>query len=149
MSAHLLDVNMLIALAWPSHVHHAAAHRWFARHAAAGWATCPMTQCGFVRVSSNANVITGAVSPQEALKLMREMARHRHHAFWHDDVAMYDARYVPEPLIMGHRQVTDAYLLALAAQHGSKVATLDRGMRALAPPGTALHDTLVIVPPVE
>ena len=67
----LLDINLLIALAWPSHVHHRQAHAWFAENAPSGWATCPFTQCGFVRISSNPQIIPEADSPhQDALEIV-------------------------------------------------------------------------------
>jgi uncharacterized protein len=68
----LLDVNVLVALAWPNHIHHRAAHRWYAAHRAQGWATCPPTQAGFVRVSSNAKALPGAKSPRDAFELLRD-----------------------------------------------------------------------------
>ncbi|HLL89632.1 MAG TPA: TA system VapC family ribonuclease toxin [Tepidisphaeraceae bacterium] len=67
MPVHLLDANVLIALGWPTHAHHAVAHRWFASAAAAdGWATCPLTQLGFVRVSTNPRAVGAALAPSQA-----------------------------------------------------------------------------------
>ena len=81
MSVGLLDANMLIALAWPSHVHHREAHEWFAANQSAGWATCPLTRCAFVRVSSNPKIIPEAVVPMAcALIRMRHLKRKRAHA---------------------------------------------------------------------
>jgi toxin-antitoxin system PIN domain toxin len=75
----LLDVNLLVALAWPNHVHHAAALGWFRRNQATGWATCPLTQSGFVRVSSNSAMVSDARSPQEAIQLLRRIVALPHH----------------------------------------------------------------------
>ena len=138
----LLDVNMLIALAWPSHVHHRLAQAWFSKNASAGWATCPITQCAFVRISSNPKIIPEAVTPNEALSLLREVVRMRSHAFWKDDIAMLDDA-VPAGLLVGHRQITDAYLLGLAIHNGGCLVTLDGGLRTLlsrhSPHASALH----------
>lgn len=145
MSVGLLDVNMLVALAWPSHVHHRQAHAWFAVNQSAGWATCPLTECAFVRVSSNPKIVPEAVTPAEALALLREMISLKHHVFWPDDIPFHRAP-VPTELLAGHRQVTDAYLLGLCIRHKGKLVTLDRNVAALLPLGRANRDALEIVP---
>lgn len=131
MKVGLLDANVLIALAWPSHLHHQVAHTWFSRNAAKGWATCPMTQCAFIRISSNPKIIPDAVSPNEAMELLRQIVTQEHHRFWPDDVSATDEG-VPGKFLIGHRQVTDAYLLALALRHGGRLVTLDKGLLSLA-----------------
>lgn len=78
MSVGLLDINVLIALAWPAHVHHAPAHDWFLRHHHHGWATCPLTQLRFVRISSNPRIILEAVSPRQALKVLGGSVMRQH-----------------------------------------------------------------------
>ena len=145
MSVGLLDVNMLIALAWPSHVHHREAHAWFAANRSGGWATCPLTQCAFVRVSSNPKIIPEAVTPMEALALLKEMVSLEHHVFWPDDVP-FDRELAPTELLVGHRQVTDAYLLGLSIRHKGKLVTLDRSVAALLPPRSAHLDVLEVLP---
>jgi toxin-antitoxin system PIN domain toxin len=140
----LLDVNMLIALAWPSHVHHRQAQAWFSANAAAGWATCPLTQCAFVRVSSNRKVIPEAVTPKEALALLGQIVGQRTHVFWPDDLGL-PAEEVSSMLLVGHRQVTDAYLLGLAIRHGGRLVTLDAGAAALLPVSSPHRDALLIV----
>jgi toxin-antitoxin system PIN domain toxin len=132
VSVGLLDINVLIALAWPSHVHHAHAHAWFARHSADGWATCPLTQLAFVRISSNPKIISEAVQPQQALKVLSQIVAHAHHVFWGDDLPLSDHR-IPIAHIMGHRQVTDAYLLALAIRNRGRLVTLDESISSLVP----------------
>jgi uncharacterized protein len=129
----LLDVNLLVALAWPNHVHHAAALSWFRRNQDAGWATCPVTQSGFVRVSSNPSMVSEARSPQEAIQLLRRIVALPHHIFWHDDVSVASSEFVDEVRLVGYRQVTDAHLLALAQNRGGRLATLDGKMRGLVP----------------
>ena len=133
---YLLDVNLLIALAWPSHIHHQASHRWFAEHAQDGWATCPITQCGFVRISSNPAIIRDAVTPRDAIAALRQMLAHPQHQFWPDELPLTH-EHIPATLLMGHRQVTDAYLLGLAIHRNGKLATHDRGVCSLLRPAQA------------
>jgi uncharacterized protein len=141
----LLDVNVLVALAWPNHVHHRAAHRWFERGSRAGWATSSIVELGFVRVSSNARVIASAVSPQEAAAVLRRMTALPHHHFWADDVRFAESPEVALARVAGHQQVTDAHLVGLAVRHKGRLVTFDRGVRALVPPGHE-PDAIVVVP---
>jgi uncharacterized protein len=124
----LLDVNVLVALAWDSHVHHAATRSWFAEHAAAGWETCPLTESGFVRVSSNPKVLVHPIGVEAARAVLSALRATGGHRFVTDDVSITDADV---PGIAGHRQVTDAHLLTLARRRGVRVVTFDRGMLAL------------------
>lgn len=126
MSIHLLDVNVLIALSWPSHVHHGAVHRWFSEERSGGFATCPMTQCGFVRISANPLIVSDAVSIPQAIDHLRLLAGHPDHVFWRDDLNLCEQESLPTALMGGHRQLTDAYLVALAHQRRGKLATLDQ-----------------------
>ena len=129
----LLDINVAVALAWPNHVHHAAAHRWFSRHARQGWATSSIVELGFVRVSSNARAIPAAVSPQEAAALLRRITALPHHHFWADDVRFAESRGVALSRVVGHQQVTDAHLVGLAVRHKGCLVTFDRAVRSLVP----------------
>lgn len=125
----LLDVNALIALAWDSHVHHATIRAWFTKHAAYGWATCPITESGFVGVSSNPKVLPSPIGVQaarEVLALLRAVACHR---FVTDDVSVTHPDF---PAVNSHRQVTDVHLLALARRHGFCLLTFDKGLTAQA-----------------
>jgi len=131
LTGHLLDVNVLIALTWPTHVHHVAARRWFDRESPGGWATCPITELGFVRVSSNPAAIRDAVGPAEAVAMLQRLTALPGHRFWADEVAVTGAGPFASLSLVGHRQVTDAYLLTLARHHGGKLATLDRGVPEL------------------
>ncbi len=130
MKPYLLDTNVLLALAWPNHVHHPEALAWFREKGAGRFRTCPLTQTGFVRISSNPKFTTEAVSPSEALNLLHKICAIPGHQFWPDDLSLAEA---PPALarLAGHRQVTDAYLLALAISHGGILATLDRGIAAV------------------
>ena len=143
--AALLDVNVLIALAWPNHVHHAVAQAWFYRHHGRGWATCPTTQSGFVRVSSNRAVLPEARSPREALELLRQITALPHHVFWADDVALTRSKWLAVEKLVGYRQVSDAHLLALALRRGGCLATLDGGIRDLVPDGLGRTEAVCVL----
>lgn len=125
----LLDVNVLVALAWDAHVHHHVAREWFARAREDGWATCSITETGFVRVSANPVVLPAAISVRAARDVLLALRSVGVHRFLADDVAMVDGDV---PQIGGHRQVTDAHLLALARRHGVALATFDAGVADLA-----------------
>ena len=140
----LLDVNVLLALAWPNHVHHRRARSWFEKGHASGWATCSITECGFVRVSSNPAVVDEARTPAEAILLLRRLTALEGHRFWADDVSI--ARREDEiERIRGHRQVTDAHLLALARRHRGSLATFDRRVEGLLPAGADPREHLVVL----
>lgn len=124
----LLDVNALVALAWDSHVHHARMRAWFAEHSSSGWATCPLTESGFVRVSSNPHVLPVAIGIDAARAVLSALRARDAHRFLTDDVSLSDSDV---PKISGHRQVTDAHLLTLARRRGVRLVTFDRGVLAL------------------
>lgn len=125
-------MNVLVALAWPNHVHHGRAIRWFGSKSAEGWATCPVTEVGFVRVSSNVRAIPDARSPAQAIDLLLRMRALTGHVFWSDDVSPADVDAHAFGLLVGYRQVTDAHLLSLARKRGGALVTLDRGILELA-----------------
>ncbi len=124
----LLDVNALIALAWDSHVHHARMRAWFAENGSAGWATCPLTESGFVRVSSNPRALPAAIGIDVARAVLSALRAHDSHRFLDDDVSFSDSDI---PKIAGYRQVTDAHLLTLARRRGLHLVTFDTGLLAL------------------
>jgi hypothetical protein len=132
MKTALLDLNILTALLWPTHEHHEAAHRWFSARRRGRWATCPLTQLGFVRLASNPAFSRDALSPAGALALLEENLAHPAHEFWPDAVSLPGAARVIENEVQGHRQVTDAYLLALADRRSGSLATFDRAIVILA-----------------
>ncbi len=141
----LLDVNLLVALAWPSHVHHGAALGWFRANQSSGWATCPVTQSGFVRVSSNRSIIPEAKTPQEAIGLLQRIVARPGHRFWNDDVAVSNAAEIESARLVGYRQVTDAHLLALAIRRGGRLATFDGGIRELVPKERSAEDVVCVL----
>jgi uncharacterized protein len=124
----LLDVNALVALAWDSHVHHAAMRTWFTANCHAGWATCPITESGFVRVSSNPIVLPSAIGVDAARGVLSALRAHAGHRFLADDVSASDHDV---PSIAGYRQVTDAHLLTLARRRGVRLVTFDASIRAI------------------
>jgi hypothetical protein len=140
----LLDLNILTALLWPAHEHHEAAHRWFAARADAGWATCALTQLGFVRLVSNPVFSRDALSPAEGLALLAENVTHARHEFWTESLEVPVAVKDVEQRLQGYRQLTDAYLLALAHRRKGVLATFDRGLRTLG--GNRFEGAVDIVP---
>lgn len=128
MSGLLLDVNVLVAIAWPQHIHHAAAREWFVSEAPRGWATAPITESGFIRVSSNPKAVGDARTPIEAAEFLIALRSVGSWAFWSDDVQLAVAMHG----VYSFRQVTDAHLLQLAHEHGGSVATFDVGLAHLA-----------------
>jgi toxin-antitoxin system PIN domain toxin len=145
MTAFLLDVNVLIALLWPPHEDHARAQRWFAQNADQGWATCAMTQAGFVRIVSNPAFSQRPVSPRDALDVLHGSLRHPTHRFWTGDIGIAEAVSAFGRRLNGHRQVTDAYLLGLAIHKMGRLATLDGSIGSLLADRDAIRDKLVLL----
>jgi uncharacterized protein len=129
--AFLLDVNVLIATAWPTHRAHQKVQEWIGRHAKEGWATCPFTETAFVRILSNPAFSPSAVTPADALALLRANLQHPAHRFWEDDVSLIQAVGPFSERLVGHQQLSDAYLLGLVIHRKGKLATLDRGVLTL------------------
>ena len=132
MTTFLLDVNVLVALMWPAHAAHTAAQAWFRRMPGRKWATCPLTQAGFVRIVSNPAFSPQAVSPRQAIDVLAANLGHSGHVFWPDDLAVPEALGAVGPKLTGHRQITDAYLLGLAVHRKGFLATFDRAILSLA-----------------
>jgi toxin-antitoxin system PIN domain toxin len=141
----LLDVNVLVAMAWPTHRAHEKVQEWLTRHAREGWATCPLTQTAFVRIVSNPAFSPNALTPGDALALLRANLGHPAHRFWADDVSFVQALEPFSPRLTGHQQVTDAYLLGLAIHKKGRLATMDRGVRTLLPDKSPEGDFLIVI----
>jgi toxin-antitoxin system PIN domain toxin len=139
----LLDVNVLLALLDADHVHHRRARHWLAAEIRHGWASCPVTQNGFVRIVSQPKY-PSPISVREAIARLAQATETEHHAFWLCDVSLLDAQRVDRSRVHGPRQVTDVYLLALAVHHGGRFATFDGRIPLEAVPG-ATPDHLVVV----
>jgi hypothetical protein len=127
----LADVNVLVSLAWPNHVHHAQSRAWFAEFGMKGWATCPITEAGFVRVSSNRRVIPDARSVGDAVGVLRALRLVGSHEFWTDDVSPADCPELDFAGLTGYRQVTDAMLAALTGRRGGTLVTFDGAAAAM------------------
>jgi len=142
----LLDVNVLIALFDPVHGHHQAAHDWFARNRAQGWATCPLTENGFVRVICNPGYPGRRTPLPDTIHRLRLFEGSGDHAFWADSVTLCDDSFFLSAHIAGHRQLTDVYLLGLAVKNGGRLATFDRGIPISSVAGARKHHLVLIGP---
>jgi toxin-antitoxin system PIN domain toxin len=125
----LLDVNVIIALFDPDHAFHDRAHRWWAANAKHGWASCPITENGAVRIMSQAGYNRSMqFTPVDLISRLRKFASQTNHEFWPDDLSIREENIFVAERIHGSRQITDFYLLALAAKHGGRLATFDTGI---------------------
>lgn len=139
----LFDVNVLIALLDSDHVHHSRAKAWLKENIRHGWASCPLTQNGCIRIMSQPGYPNALPAAAVAERLAAATAT-SHHAFWPDAVSMLDAGRIAWNAVLGSRQVTDVYLLALAAQQDGRLATLDRAVALKAVPGSKARHLVVI-----
>ena len=130
MRPFLLDVNVLVALLWPARVHADPAHLWLAANRHAGLRTCPITQAGFIRIVSHPRFSGDRVPVAKAQEMLREVLDQPDHQFWPDTLELDEALESAGPIV-GHQQITDAYLVALAIANGGVLATFDRGALAL------------------
>ena len=142
----LLDVNVLVALFDPDHVHHDLAHDWFADHRKEGWATCPMTESGFIRVVSNPSYQPDAPRPAVAAVQLRRFCASGHHRFWPDALSPLNEKTFAFASVRGYRQITDVYLLGLAKQMNGALATFDRSIPLSSVPGATSRHLTVISP---
>ena len=142
MKGYLLDTNLLIALFWPSHERHELAVNWFTRHRAKGWATCPFTQAGFVRIVSNPAFSRDSVQPREAIQVLSANTAAADHTFWPAELSFAEAVAYAGVRLLGHQQTTDAYLLGLAIRRGGVLATLDQRIAALLEPKSIERNSL-------
>jgi uncharacterized protein len=126
MTAFLPDVNVLIALMDPIHIHHDTAHHWFAAAGHRQWATCPMTENAVLRIMGSADYPNSLGSPAMVARLLVNLIALPGHIFWADDVSLLNSSLVDLDRLLHSRQVTDSYLLALASARGGRLATLDR-----------------------
>lgn len=141
MRIQLPDVNVLIALHDATHQGYDRAHQWFSSEGQLGWATCPLTENGFVRIFSQPALPNNVGSPAAAmiyLDDMRAVYGTTHH-FWPDSVSLCDRTLFRPEAIVGHRQITDVYLLGLCQQNGGTLVTLD----------TAITVAAIVSPHVE
>lgn len=139
----LLDVNVLIALIDPAHKFHRTARAWASAHAASGWASCPLTQNGCIRIISQ----PGYAQPApllEAIQTLQTLCQSPLHQFWPDDLSLLDAQAFDHSKIHGHRQLTDLYLLALAVKHQGCFVTFDGAIALSAVKGAKKQHLVVL-----
>ena len=139
----LLDVNVLIALLDSDHLHHFAAAKWLKENIRAGWSSCPLTQNGCIRIMSQPGYPNVLPAAAIADRLAVATAT-THHIFWPDAISMLDAGRIAWNAVLGARQLTDVYLLALAVQQGGRLVTLDRAVPLNAVPGAKTRHLVVI-----
>jgi uncharacterized protein len=139
----LFDVNLLIAAFDEEHVLHGRAQQWWAANRVHGWASCPLTQNGCVRILSQPNY-PNPISIGAALDLLAEQVAKTDHAFWPDNVSLTDPEQFDQVHILGPKQLTDIYLLALAVNNGGRLATFDRAIPIAAVRGAESRHVAVI-----
>jgi toxin-antitoxin system PIN domain toxin len=138
----LLDVNVLLALLDSDHVDHGRASDWLDAEIGSGWASCPITQNGFVRIVSQPRY-PSPVPPARAVSLLAQACSTDHHEFWPCDVTILD-KAIDRSRVHGPRQVTDAYLLALATKHGGRFVTFDRSVALSAVPAASAANLTIL-----
>jgi toxin-antitoxin system PIN domain toxin len=140
---YLLDVSTIIALIARTHVGHATSNQWFASNAGGGWATCPIVENGVIRIMSQPAYPNAQASPTIVTAALRQLCRLPGHEFWPDSLSLLDSAFVDVNLLPSARHITDAYLLALAASHSGKLATIDRKLSTMAVRNGAQHLELI------
>ena len=143
----LFDISVLIAITDPVHPFHPAIHKWLQAHVGTPWATCPLTENGFVRILSQPTMKRVRSTPGEAIQLLREMKKTPAwpHVFWPDDYSITEAASVEGDRIAGPRLLTDVYLAALALRKGGKFLTFDGKIAWQCVPGATA--SLIEIPP--
>jgi len=139
----LLDVNVLLALLDSDHADHDRAREWLNEEIAGGWASCAITENGFVRIISQPRY-PSPIPVIHAIERLRSATNTSHHEFWTSDVSLLDDAAINADLLHGARQVTDVYLLALAVAHDGRFVTFDRSIPISASAGATTKNLLVL-----
>jgi toxin-antitoxin system PIN domain toxin len=139
----LFDLCILVALLDDQHVDNARAHHWFAVNKAQGWASCPLTQNGFVRILSQPSYAF-PIPIGEAISHLLEATESDDHVFWPGDISLLDEQLIDHSRVLGPKQLTDIYLLALAVKHGGRLVTFDRAIPMAAVRGARPEHLVVI-----
>jgi toxin-antitoxin system PIN domain toxin len=143
MARALLDINVVIALLDQGHVLHRAATRWLEREIGHGWATCPITENGVVRIMAQ----PAYPNPQPAALVAERLAeacRDPSHGFWPEPISLLERGLIRWECLLGPRQITDAYLLALAVHHGGRFVSFDQRISLdVVPAASAAHLCLI------
>ena len=140
----LLDVNVLIALLDQAHPHHDLAFAWLKANIEHGWASCPITQNGCIRIMSQ-TAYPGARPVNQIMQRLKSALDHPAHRFWPDDTSIVDTRAVDGARVHGARQITDTYLLALAVKHKGRLVTFDAGIALSAARGATEKNLLNLI----
>ena len=140
----LLDVNVLIALLDRDHEHHGVARRWLEDNMAHGWATCTTTQNGCLRIMSQPKY-PNSLPVESVADLLTDMTATEHHEFWPDATSLLTPGVIDWRQVQGPRQITDLYLLALAARNEGRFVTFDKRIVKSAIPGAG-DETLHVIP---
>lgn len=139
----LLDVNVLIALLDSGHIQHDNARQWLTDNIEDGWASCPLTQNGCIRIMSQP-AYPGNLTPAEVSARLSRAVTTQWHQFWPDSVTLVGNDAIAWNRVLGSRQVTDTYLLALAASNNGRLVTFDRSIAVTTVQG-ALSEHLVLL----
>lgn len=144
----LLDVNFLLGWLWPRHQTHLAATSWLSSIGREEWATCPVTEMGFLRIVTSPSFSPLAPRWKEAVGMLkRETLDSPTHRFLPDSLPLHTIERQFGTRMQGPNQITDAYLLALAMHHQGRMVTFDYRMSSLAPKGSKEETALVILEP--
>ena len=146
MAVALLDVSVLVALFHAAHVHHDVAHDWFTDNGESGWASCPLTENGVLRILSHPARVDPYVPLPELVRRLSTFREHSRHHFWTDDLSFRDSRRFNVSAIRGHQQLTDVYLLGLAVAHDARLITFDGGVPLAAAKGARKRHLEVLAP---
>lgn len=130
----LLDINVLIALMDAAHVHHQLARSWLGENIEHGWASCPITQNGCIRILSQP-AYPGSEPAAVIAARLADAAAAPWHEFWPDNLSLFDQDCLDWRHVLGSRHITDAYLLAVAVHRGGRLVTLDRSVPLAVVPG--------------
>lgn len=130
----LLDLNVLIALTEPEHIHRRKAERWFLSTGKDNWGVCPLTEAGFIRITTNPALQAGTITLERAIEILQSLRSHSGYRYWPitdtESWVAVTARFAAR--ITGHQQITDAYLLGLAIKEDGVLVTFDRGIKYMA-----------------
>lgn len=139
----LLDINVLIALLDAGHIQHNRTMNWLSGELEHGWASCPITQNGCIRILSQP-AYPGSLPAAAVAERLQEATRHSAHEFWAYDISLLDENFITWQRITGHRQITDAYLLAIAVQHHGRFVTFDARLTCNLVKNASLENLLIL-----
>ncbi len=145
MKPALLDVNVLVALAWPDHIHHLIARQWLIDNRTTKWATCPLTEAGFVRLSANPAAVSSLVDTRDAIDALKRTCTAPGHVFWPQGYSITELLPEIRERLVGHQQLTDGLLLDLAIRNGGRLVTLDQRLATLLLPDSTHRSALEIL----